>query len=488
MTTLMAFLKRNRFKSIISRILFLHVIALGIISVLMPLMLYWLLARETDRLHQITMRQLADTVGRHLAVRDGIWDLELPESLRALYSQDYGRYAYAVVDAEDRVLFSSLKSRKSIFPNNGSMAVPVFRRATHGDLELSGVSAPKDFDGQKIWVQAAENLLHRDVIIDDLVADFLKRVGWITLPILLILLAADIVIFRRALRPLVQASERAGSIGPSRTDIRLPVDGIPKEVLPLVRSINQALDRLEHGFNVQRDFIADAAHELRTPLAVLRTRIDTLTEQSSMQGIRQDIEVISRVVSQLLDIAELDTYVVAPSETADLDVISTEVVEFIAPLALTQGKDIALTSPGVPVWIQGDREMLYRAVRNLVENAIKHTPKGTMIEIIVDPSGEICVLDNGPGIRDSQREFMFRRFWRGDRRRPGAGLGLAIVQRIAQAHSGTVAVDNRPEGGSRFSLRLVLAEAPKGTVPGKPTDRARAPQPGSAASSLPESA
>jgi signal transduction histidine kinase len=454
------FRARMQFNSILSRIVFLHVIALAIISVLMPLALHWLLAREANQLHQTAMRDLAESVARYLSVdATGTLKLELPADLKALYSQKYGRYAYGVVDETGEVLFSSLKGRAPIFPSSERGPEPSFLHVKHGELELSGVSAPTQVGNRTVWVHAAENLSHRDVIIDDIVADFLRRVGWITLPILLVLLAIDIFIFRRALRPLAQASERASGISPVRTDIRLPLEGMPREVLPLVQSINQALDRLERGFNRQREFIADAAHELRTPLSVLRTRIDTLPDQSATQPLRRDIDGVSRVINQLLDIAELDTYVVADGEKADLHKICSEVVEFIAPLALVQGKDIALSSANGSTWVKGDAEMLYRAIRNLAENAINHTPKGTTVEIVVDPAGEVAVLDDGPGIPEDKQEQIFRRFWRADRRRVGAGLGLSIVQRIAQAHGGTVTCVNRPGRGAQFSLRLQPAHA-----------------------------
>jgi signal transduction histidine kinase len=459
MTTWVPFRARLQLNSILSRIVFLHVIALAIISVLMPLALHWLLAREANQLHQAAMRDLAETVARYLSVdATGKLKLDLPADLKALYSRKYGRYAYGVVDDTGEVQFSSLKGRAPIFPSSERGPEPTFLYARHGELELSGVSAPVQIGGRTVWVHAAENLSHRDVIIDDIVADFLRRVGWITLPILLVLLAIDIIIFRGALLPLGQASERARGISPVRTDIRLPLEGMPREVLPLVQSINQALDRLERGFNRQREFIADAAHELRTPLSVLRTRIDTLADQSATRVLRQDIDGVSRVINQLLDIAELDTYVVAAGETADLHKICSEVVEFIAPLALVQGKDIALSSADGPTWVKGDAEMLYRAIRNLAENAINHTPKGTTVEIVVDPGGEVKVLDDGPGIPQDKQEQIFRRFWRADRRRVGAGLGLSIVQRIAQAHGGAVTCVNRPGGGAQFSLRLQPAD------------------------------
>jgi len=102
--------------------------------------------------------------------------------------------------------------------------------------------------------------------------------------------------------------------------------------------------------------------------------------------------------------------------------------------------------------------MLTRAVRNLVENAINYSPPGTTVEVVVEKSGAVHVLDQGPGIKDDERELIFQRFWRRDRRRSGsAGLGLSIVQRIADAHAATVSVENRPTGGAKFSLSFARA-------------------------------
>jgi signal transduction histidine kinase len=426
----------------------------------MPLALYWLLGAATKSLHDRAMRDQADAIAHHLTRRpDGSLALDLPAGFQELFSEAYGRYAYAILDDAGHVLFSSLKQPLPVFPADGRSDDAAFLQTRHGDQEISGASVPETIDGRTVWVQVAEDLAHRDVLIDDIVTDFFKRVGWITLPILLLLLAADILIFRRALRPLLQASRQAQNITPTRIDIRLPVDAIPNEIRPLVLAVNQALDRLEQGFRVQREFSADAAHELRTPLAILRTRIDTLADQQIAKSLRQDIEGMSRVVSQLLDIAELDTFAVDPTERADLHSICTEVAEFVAPLALAQHKEIALSAARSPVWVKGNAEMLSRAVRNLAENAINHTPPGTTVEFVLQDDGTVSVLDQGPGIKDNERPHLFRRFWRRDRRRAGsAGLGLAIVRQIVEAHGATIRVDNRPAGGAQFSLRFARAE------------------------------
>jgi signal transduction histidine kinase len=445
-----------RFKSILSRIVVLHVVAVVITSVFMSLALSWLLNYATNNIHNEAMQEQAVSVGEHLAAQpDGHLELDLPQDLLGLYSQAYGRYSYAVIDDQGRVLFSSLRDNAALFPADARSSDVEFLQQRLGDATVSGASVRKIVGGQSVWIQAGEDLANRDVLIDDIVADFYRDVGWITLPILLVLLIADIAIFRRALRPLREASEIASDIGPTRTDVRLPTDEIPREVRPLVSAINLALDRLEEGFRIQRDFTADAAHELRTPLSILRTRLDLLEDKKIRQALQRDVEGMAHIISQLLDIAELDAFVVDPLEKADLRSVTAEVAEFVAPLALAQGKDVALLGTADPVWVKGNPEMLGRAIRNLSENAINHTAPGTTVEFIVDQNGTVSVLDQGPGIAEEERNLIFQRFWRRDRRKAGStGLGLSIVQRIAELHAAVVTVENRDPSGARFSLKF----------------------------------
>jgi len=280
-------------------------------------------------------------------------------------------------------------------------------------------------------------------------------VGWITIPILLVLLATDIIIFRRAIAPLWKASEEASNIGPARTDIRLPTEQIPREILPLVTAVNQALDRLETGFRAQRDFTADMAHELRTPLAIVRARVDSLEGGPVRDALRADLVNMTRTVNQVLDIAELEGFIVATDARADLHEVCADAVGFMAPFAVEMSKTIALTGVSGPVWVHGHAEALFRAVRNLIENAIRHTPVDASIEVEVAADGVVRVSDDGPGIPEADRERIFRRFWRRDRAKGDSrGLGLAIVARVAEAHDGSVSVDNAAGGGAVFTLRL----------------------------------
>jgi signal transduction histidine kinase len=221
----------------------------------------------------------------------------------------------------------------------------------------------------------------------------------------------------------------------------------------LVHAVNQALDRLEEGFRGQREFTADAAHELRTPLAILRTQIDMIADRELARSLGNDVENMSRLVNQLLEMAELDSFVIGPDETADLFAVSAEVAAYLAPIALVNNKRVAVIGARGPVRVNGNPDMLGRAVRNLIENALVHTPPGTTVEITVDARGAITVSDRGPGVPPAEREQIFRRFWRRDRRRQGsAGLGLSIVARIAERHGARVSVGDRTGGGAAFTL------------------------------------
>jgi signal transduction histidine kinase len=448
-----------RFKSILSRIVILHVIAVAITSVLMSVALSWLLNVATSNIHNNAMEEQAISLATHLTTKgDGSLSLELPPNLQGLYSQPYGRYVYAVVDEQGKTLFSSLRDNKPVFAEDPRAHTVQFLETRNGDAAISGASIRRTVGSKTVWVQAAEDLANSDVLTDDIVDDFYKHVGWITLPILLVLLVIDIAIFRRALLPLRQASEIAQHISPARTDIRLPVEDIPSEVRPLVSAINKALDRLDEGFRLQREFTADAAHELRTPLSILRTRVDTLDDPRVARALHLDIEAMSRVVGQLLDIAELEGFEFDPAEVADLQAASAEVAGFVAPLALDQGREIALLGVTSPVLVKGNAEMIKRAIRNLAENAIRHTPKDTAVEFVVEENGTVTVRDRGPGISEEERSLIFQRFWRRDRNAQGnSGLGLSIVHRIAELHGATIELENRPNGGAQFSLHFIPA-------------------------------
>ena len=412
----------KRFRSIISRLVALHVVAIGVISVLMPLALYWLLNEAANSLHRDALRSQAVTIGGFLR----------PHPTAASRSTSRPRWSRSIPAATGSMPMPCSTPRAvSCSPRATTARAVLARGASSGDW----VDAPAQHrlgvvrrqrgahrSATALYlIQVGQDLAHRDVIIDDIVASFFPRVAWITFPILLALLLIDIMIFRRALSPVREASTTAAAIGPTSTEVRLPEAAMPTEVVPLVHAVNQALDRLEAGFRAQRDFTADMAHELRTPLTIIRARVDSLEPGPLRDELRKDLENMTRIVNQVLDIAELESFIVAGDARADLQAVCAEAVAFMAPLAVGQSKTIALGGSEEPVWVHGHAEALFRAVRNLIENAIRHTPTGGSVEVEVSADGTVRVLDNGPGVPEAERELIFRRFWRRDRPSRKAG-------------------------------------------------------------------
>jgi signal transduction histidine kinase len=307
--------------------------------------------------------------------------------------------------------------------------------------------------------EAAEKIAD-EALKDAIVSDFLRDAAWAFPLIAVVLLAVTVWTIRTSLRPVRAASENAARIAPGDTGVRLPAAGLPTELAPLVAAVNDALDRLEKGFDTQRRFTADAAHELRTPLAILTAGLESLPASGEVERLRRDAERMNRLVAQLLRVARLDAQPMDMGQAVDLGVVAGGVVAQLAPWAARSGRSVAFEPAEGPVPVRGDADALGDALRNLVENAIVHGPPGDEVTVRVEADGGVSVMDCGAGVSPEHREKIFERFWRSRERRSageGAGLGLSIVAEIARAHSGTVVVTDGPKGGACFTLRVPLA-------------------------------
>jgi signal transduction histidine kinase len=432
-----------RISSLQSRIILFHLLAIALATIAVPLANYLVINRSANLFEGRILRSHAEQIAGYLKKdAQGQWRLALPPDLSALYGQGLEGLSYAVRGQHGRLIVISGKDSDAALVAPGSSLSQMSRDGA----QVYAVSV--DHDGVSVTV--AQNAQYPDVIFDDIMADYLSRIGWFTVAILALLLAVDIVIIRRALHPVVRASRIASAIDPKRTDLRLPLAGLPRELLPLIVAVNEALDRLEKGMRLQQEFTADAAHELRTPLAVLRARVDSLPEQKGLGALKADIDVMGHVVSQLLEIAELENAGLRIDDRVDLYAVAADVVSMIAGVAIAQGKEVALT--GGAVLVRGNEAMIFRAIRNLADNAIKHTESGSEVIVDVREDGTVRVLDKGPGVPPAERALMVRRFWRARRDQDGAGLGLSIVSRIAELHGTKLGISDRDGGGAVFSL------------------------------------
>ncbi len=277
----------------------------------------------------------------------------------------------------------------------------------------------------------------------------LRKTYPIYVPLLVIALPAIFLvvprIVRRALAGLNSVVRKAPDIDPRRSGSRLPVKDVPKEVVPLIVAFNSILERLEEQFQARQRFLIDAAHELRTPIAIMQTRIDGMSEGAERRRLMQDVARLGETAEQLLDF-ERNDQATDLHETVDLVDITRTVVADLAPLAIAAGYEISFDSEVDRFEREGSPSALPRAISNLVRNAIDHGGNTGTISVSVSADGRIAVSDEGPGIAADQREQVFEPFYRVTPRSKGAGLGLSLVKQIVANHDGRVTIDSAASG------------------------------------------
>ncbi|OKO88344.1 ATPase [Bradyrhizobium sp. NAS80.1] len=279
----------------------------------------------------------------------------------------------------------------------------------------------------------------------------------IALPGLLLMGTATFIatpmIVRRAFRGLNTTADQARRIDIHQRGARLSLDKIPLEVVPLVTAVNDALARLDQGYARHKRFVADAAHELRTPIAILNTRLESLPSGPDKTRLLEDSARLATLAEQLLDIQRLDRCG-RPFTRVNVVSIAQGVAADLAPLAIAAGYELALDAPETPIETTGDAAALERALTNLVQNAIQHGPRRGTISIRVSRPACIEVTDEGAGIPADQREMIFEPFYRVTPLDRGAGLGLNMVREIVLLHGGQVSVTDEPDGGTCFRMTL----------------------------------
>lgn len=294
----------------------------------------------------------------------------------------------------------------------------------------------------------------------------LTRIG---LGLLTLLMPASVVAYvaaGRVLAPLRQAMETARSIQETNLMSRIPVSG-QDDIAELGRTFDAMLDRLEHVVQLQRDFVSDAGHELRTPITIVRGHLELMTDDpvdraDTLALVTDELDGMSRLVDDLL--------LLAKAERSDF--LQTEPVEVGDLVPAVLGKVSALAprdwelGPVVEATVDGDRQRLTQALGQLAQNATQHTERGTRIRLGADQEQgwvRLWVEDEGEGIAQDDQQHVFERFARAAssaRRSEGSGLGLAIVRAIAEAHGGHVELSSAPGAGSTFAI--VLPAAPAG--------------------------
>jgi signal transduction histidine kinase len=386
----------------------------------------------------------------------------------------------AVYDADERPVYQSPLTEKISLPitlvrdkdkareilSQPSEQMRSFMTTDDQDVKLLAVSRKLYRNGETIgWIVIATPIgdiqeSARILLISMLAGVFLTGVlagGW------------SYYLTRRNLRPIADIAQTARRISSSNLADRMDVENRSDEIGQLANVLDDLLERLQKAFEIQRRFVADGAHELKTPLAVLRTHWeDELNNPDVPADVKEklvgDIESISRLTRVINNLLFLSRTEFAESgfdvTEIRLDDLLAEVVEDTSVLATMKSQELTLSATAGTV-IQGDRDRLYQLFFNLIDNAIKYTPEGGKISVESKMENSDAIVrfsDTGPGIPDAALPHVFERFYRVGADRSvetgGSGLGLSIARMIAESHGGSLDVTSRTGEGSTFTVRI----------------------------------
>ena len=396
-------------------------------------------------------------------------------------------------DIKDRVFYQVLDEKLHLLSGDSVLPLPKLdadddlTSADYRDGVINGeeirialIKYPVPGQREKfVFIQVAETLHGREQIGEQIL------VG-VILPQLAMVVISGLVLFfgvTRGLRPLATVRDAVASRSP--LDLRpISVDNTPREVRPLVKAINELLELLREDMQAQRRFVANAAHQLRTPIAGLKMQSELALRQSDPEEIRHALNLINigadraaRLANQLLALARAEPGAVDPDlwQRLDLNSLAKDVSRELVTQALAKNIDLGFEESKAPVLIRGDQASLHELLSNLIENAILYTQPGgnitvrTLMRVSVDELQRsiIVIEDNGPGIPEEEREKVFERFYRvSDRGVAGSGLGLAIVREIAKIHGAEVHLDDGPgEKGTSVTIDFPFAAKDDVTQP-----------------------
>lgn len=429
----------------------------------------WIINPELEDANEEAVRVIAESV-----MKDGqghVQLLETPEFVRL--KQQYPDLWFIVRDDNDIVLrygkipwagletaFPWTIDRARVQTANTARATVENRNTSAGKLQIIA-STDKGFEneGISLWISMQVDLAkYPDGEIHWL--NVLPGLGLIVLiavvPMLILTSIATLIVTPRAvgrsLRGLMETVKQAQGINFENRSARIDRSKVPQEIIPLVDAFNTALSKLDEGYNRRNRFLADAAHELRTPIAIARTRADLLADDAVSRQLRSDIDRLARVAHQLLEMQAIGV-VELRAERQDLNVLVQRLAADLAPLALDAGYDFDFEPSSEEAIFTVQTSIIEMAVVNLIRNAIDHAGGKGSIVIKIGVSGTIDVCDEGAGIPLSEREHVFEPFHRINTHSSGAGLGLNLVQKAAEIHGGKVLFFDLKPG---FCVRLQI--------------------------------
>ncbi len=407
---------------------------------------------ETD-FHDNYVRGEAHRLARLVTPSPGDFAAQLPGQY---LGKNASAYAFRMVDGHGRIIAAHNFGRIAPLSPwaDGTSARQNFWAQKLSNEERMHVAGGLHVrrGNRSVWVELAtfgdpDNTYFRHIaqdVFDDILVPLL--------PLLLLTIVVATFSVRSSLRPLVRAADRADEVSILERGERLDVTNLPAEASHFASATNRLLDRVTDLVAAQRLFIARASHELRTPLSIMMLELGKLPDEDAKR-LEGDVRAMSHIVDQLLALSRLEAIEKPTMKPLALCDLVCDIVGRMQGLADQGGHSITFACRLVGA-VKADETALREAVRNLVDNAIKHTPAGTAIEVEVTEAAAIVVEDAGPGLGALTAEEVQMPFRKGSTTSDGAGLGLAIVRQAAELHGGRLEITKSRLGGARFAIHL----------------------------------
>jgi two-component system, OmpR family, sensor kinase len=387
---------------------------------------------------------------------------EVVNSRHDLFARHPNAYEWFVLNGDGDIIGSSQRG-----PVDRSLFPPGLPPAEWDTPTLKdGWQAGKTFvkDGHIRHVIAVAHSDPGGLLIGLAMGEALMHIVLPLAPFMVLIWIFVSAVVRKTLAPLESLAEQAKRVQ-RMEDIR-PLDpkDAPREVAELVKALNISLEKLRASIEAEKRFLQDAAHALRTPLAIVKARLELDGEKVDRHTLVEEVDGLIRLATQLLASANAERLVLGADARAELGSLAHDAVSSMTPLAIRAGVDLGYTDDGQEALVRGDADAISHALKNLIENALKFTPSGKSVTVHVshDPPA-IVVRDEGPGVPASKAEAVFERHSRGkfgDGK--GAGLGLSIVRRIMHAHGGQASLMLYDGPGASFQLAFPPAQAEAG--------------------------
>jgi len=446
----MSFVKLAWLNSLGLKVLLAYVVGVVLSITLMVLIVFLLTTFRSDFLLK---KDLAEHT-RELAEAVQFDNYGVPISLAAGQDNDQWVYlslkqetAYRVLDESGHSVLVSAAGEAFWSPGEAWQPGQNSFTFERDGIQIHSFIEPIEHNGRTWYLQFAASTRLMNFMYQEFTLPFMGAgVVLFSLVLLFVFGLCAYATLGYTLRPLRELSESAATISPRALHARMQTEAVPPEIAPLVESFNRALDRLEHGYRVQQEFLATAAHELKTPLALIRAQVELREDGDDRDFLLGDVEHMARQVQQLLLLAEASEVQNYNLVQVDVREVAEEVIAYLQRMAATADVRVTLVGEAFRVQWQADRGALFTLLKNLLENAIQHAPQGTEVRVDVGAT-VVTVRDWGPGASPEQLPQLFSRFWRGAHRRDyGAGLGLTICREIAQAHGWTLSAHNATPG------------------------------------------